>query len=350
MQSSENTETSEMGGNVQKRGQPQRKAPDDRIAQLKEDITRMYRFCMERSVPLPGRLYESMDESGLIGAKWGDRRSADDQSWTSIETDRASDLTLVHTTLQRAIAPATLASLRETEPRWGGLLVSNAAIRFLAIAGITSLLSMIVLLALDVSLPPANAVEIAQPPADPSTRLAQVSGELREFALVLASASLGSVLFSLGLARKYITERTFDPMYNQVYFVRYIMGVVSGFILGSFADEIVGGEIAVSSALLAVVGGYAADAVGDILRRFAEIVGTAVRGADESRTERVRAEERVLRAEERAELITALQRMNSEAREAGASQEIVELLDSLTSQLLDLAPDPRARSEQPPKP
>jgi hypothetical protein len=81
-------------------------------------------------------------------------------------------------------------------------------------------------------------------------------------------------------------ERRYDPKYNQVYFVRFVLGLTSGTILGYFGQNLMGssaGDVArkFTPPILALLGGYSAEAVSQILQRVADTLVTMVRGSND---------------------------------------------------------------------
>ena len=98
-----------------------------------------------------------------------------------------------------------------------------------------------------------------------------------------AGASLGASFYVLLRTQPYLANRTFDPKYNAVYATRFITGVIAGVILATairpaLASSIGGAGGTLTPGVLAILGGYAAEAVEQILQRLVEVLLTAVRG------------------------------------------------------------------------
>ncbi|WP_417488151.1 hypothetical protein [Maricaulis sp.] len=164
----------------------------------------------------------------------------------------------VHQDLRLAIAPATPGTIRASSLRHNPILT---------MIGGAGLVALVVLLGIK-----------ALAGTDPDAPDQLVSAVLR-----LCGAGLGATLFAFWTARNYLRDGTFRPEYNQQYLVRFVVGILSGFILG----EIVGGyqplaDVAGSYGVLgiALVGGFSAEAVVQILQRIADILVAAVRGSD----------------------------------------------------------------------
>lgn len=100
------------------------------------------------------------------------------------------------------------------------------------------------------------------------------------------AASLGSCYYALYTANKYFVYRTFDPKYQAFYYNRIILGIISGVILANVIDlsgttNSTGAITKLSSSVLALIGGYSAEAVHRILKRLIAMVNALVRGEAE---------------------------------------------------------------------
>jgi len=99
-----------------------------------------------------------------------------------------------------------------------------------------------------------------------------------------AGAGLGASFYVLLKTQPYLINRSYDPRYNASYISRFITGVIGGVILASaigpaLADRLGSGPGAtLTPGVLAILGGYAAEAVEQILQRLVDILLTIVRG------------------------------------------------------------------------
>jgi len=97
-----------------------------------------------------------------------------------------------------------------------------------------------------------------------------------------AGAALGASFYVLLKTQPYLVSRSFDPKYNAVYISRFITGVIAGVILataiGPTLDLSSGPGKSLSFGVLAILGGYAAEAVELILQRLVEVLLAIVRG------------------------------------------------------------------------
>ena len=238
--------------------------PHDRVSEkaLREDIDLMLEYLLDSGKPLPV-------PAGLLAGVRSSGAKREDGDAALID---------VHSRLSRAIRPVTPTTLRETERvgRGFGLFVRNAAVNFFVLVAIVSLLAFVA-----VSI--ASTLKGEWP--DESTRPDRTW--LEDLA-ILASAGLGTSLYSLRIASRYIQKRTFDPAYNQIYIIRFVVGLLSGTILGYFGEPLLGAAgasqdgatVTLGSAAFALVGGFSADAVVRILQRVSDTLVTLVGGPE----------------------------------------------------------------------
>jgi hypothetical protein len=99
---------------------------------------------------------------------------------------------------------------------------------------------------------------------------------------LLSAAALGASFSALFIASRYIRAGTFDPRYNISYWIRFVLGLIAGFILGALIDldsfKDATSVNALARPLLAMIGGFSAAVVYRILNRLAESVESVFRG------------------------------------------------------------------------
>ena len=134
------------------------------------------------------------------------------------------------------------------------------------------------------------------------TFLFDFGSELGKLLQIVAAASLGSAFFTLTEASQYMKTATFSPRYSQDYFIRYLLGLVAGFIVGFYGPEVIAAIfdgttdpnsntgstsmlLKLGPPTLALIGGFAADAVYDLLKRLGETLSALVRGSEKDRAE-----------------------------------------------------------------
>jgi hypothetical protein len=97
-------------------------------------------------------------------------------------------------------------------------------------------------------------------------------------------AGLGASFYILLRTQPYLRDRAYDPRYNAVYISRFITGVIAGVILATAIGPALGKSLtsgagaALTPGVLAIVGGFAAEAVELVLQRLVEILLAVVRG------------------------------------------------------------------------
>ncbi|WP_116117888.1 hypothetical protein [Paraburkholderia sp. BL6669N2] len=95
-----------------------------------------------------------------------------------------------------------------------------------------------------------------------------------------SGAVLGASFYVLLRAQPYLVNRSYDPKYNAMYISRLITGVVAGIILSIGLQEAIGhSNAAFTPGALAILGGYAAEAVEVILKRLVDVLLAIFQGA-----------------------------------------------------------------------
>jgi len=274
----------------------------------------------------------------------------------------------VHGALSQLVAPATPRTIRASRST-GKLkfVADNITVKFLLLVSIISLLGFFAAALVSVPAKQAekvaaattnaqaaalsNAVAASLPegpigaPQDRSKLNAPVphAASWSEIFMLFAAASLGSAFYGLYTGHKYLVNCTFDPKYHQVYLIRYVLGLTSGTILGFFGRDFLKDDTDISKqlgiAVLALIGGYAAEAVSQILQRFAETLVTIVRGSNAdvllAKQEELKAKAKQQETETRTELVKGLTKAKEVAIATGGAgsevaKEIQKTVDSLS--------------------
>jgi len=96
------------------------------------------------------------------------------------------------------------------------------------------------------------------------------------------AAALGAVFYVLFTVHEYVKNRTFDPQYNSLYLIRFVLGIIAGLILANVMaapalskNETVG---SLGPVVIALLGGFSTEAVYQILQRLVDVMVAAVRG------------------------------------------------------------------------
>jgi len=99
----------------------------------------------------------------------------------------------------------------------------------------------------------------------------------------LFAAMLGAALNGLLTLQLYIRNRTFEPRYTCMYAIRFTVGVIAGMVLACFGSDLFRAETTLAKlgpGAIALLGGYSAEAVRQILDRFVEVLLTVVAGRE----------------------------------------------------------------------
>jgi hypothetical protein len=118
------------------------------------------------------------------------------------------------------------------------------------------------------------------------------SDDFRDLLQIIGGAGLGSSFYALHTASGYIKSGTFDPKYNNTYLIRFGLGILSGLILAYFLKDFLKintktgdgpGLANIGVSALALLGGYAAQAVAQILDRVSDTLVALVSGSDKDK-------------------------------------------------------------------
>lgn len=171
----------------------------------------------------------------------------------------------VHDRLLKVVAPASPASIEASSlgPR------RNPALFFVSLCGGASFFIFIIPIIFSV-----------------------LGKEANDMMQIIGGAGLGSSFYALHTASGYIKAGTFDPKYNNTYVIRLGLGLLSGVILAYFLKDLLNlntasgsGEKAakVGVSALALLGGYAAEAVARILDRISDTLVALISGSDKDK-------------------------------------------------------------------
>lgn len=177
------------------------------------------------------------------------------------EPEFAELLLTAHNALAKLISPATPLSLAATEPgRRFGYLSNPPLVRWMILIALFSVIGFLI-----TNIVPTQAV------------LERLNW--------LFSAALGAVFYVLFTALDYVKSRTYDPRYNSIYVIRFVLGIIAGLILAIvMQNNFAGGDTAkkLGPSVLALLGGFSTEAVYQILQRLVDILLAAVRGDNSS--------------------------------------------------------------------
>ncbi len=355
----------------------------DLLRRMNDDVFEMADFARSEGKPIPAELRvkiselchatELKDPAPAVRALAD--AAADNPSSPSPATSAFDPLPLtmeVHGALSQLVAPATPETIKASKPFRGVKFVANNAtvIGLLAI----SIVSLIVFLGVamwiadnaikedeasvttTVSATPGTATTAARPAptADPATppavlaaakkqqsealneKSAPINAPLTPLGIIMlfAAACLGSAFYGLSTAHRFVVERTFDPKYHQAYMIRFVLGMTSGTILGFFGRDFIDTTSALreqlGASVFALVGGYAAEAVSQILQRLAETLVTIVRGGNaealKAKQDEMKADAKQTEIQLKAQATESLLKAKEQAMTVGAPQLVLDQL------------------------
>lgn len=247
-----------------------------------------------------------------------------------------------HARLSRLIAPATPRTILLLD----GQTVQTGYLRYLGPVPlirqmmVAALIALVALICLTLS-PEVNGSKV-------NSDILQGSGFplLLNELFLLSAAALGASFHALFIANRYIQDGTFDPKYNISYWIRFVLGLIAGFILATLIDidavEKVSNSAPDSTTtfarpLLAMLGGFSAAVVYRILSRLAETVESLFRGdmreqlkaAGEAENSRIQAESQQDRNRLAYRLMTLHKKLSDGTTEDSIQQEFDALLREL---------------------
>lgn len=206
----------------------------------------------------------------------------------ALPLDAAADplvrLAALHLTLTRLIAPARGASLVLLEEQRQAHPVLRAfgpvpQVRWMLAVAVLSLILLL-----------GTALSGDVNPENVSKGLLNLQGTalIAVEVFLIAASAVGATLANLKRLNRYISDCNYDPRYDSSYWSRLVMGLISGVILSQVVfGSLVSGESASAhpgtSALdgfgqpiLAILGGFSAELVHDILRHLINVIGNTL--------------------------------------------------------------------------
>ncbi len=185
--------------------------------------------------------------------------------------EQLEQLRTAHAELVSLVAPATPQSLRYIRFKRDNLLVPYFGqiqlIRQMMAVAVASLIIVVVF----IRKTDFSGAEVLGNQAAANT------------AVLLAASALGGAFYALSTANRYVHRRSFDPALTPSYWSRFVLGLAAGTVLAvvlpvSGADTTEDGVSASSFTVpvLALLGGYSAEAVRQILDRFVDALKSLV--------------------------------------------------------------------------
>ncbi len=290
-------------------------------AQLDAEVRAMLRHAFANGIEIPPSL------SAAVATVDADRGTP--------ETTALPALTALHAQLAKVVAPArpgTLLLLHDQAPRKGlAILGPLPNLRRLTIA---AFVCVAVFVAISTS-PLIDAPTM-------SGELFSLSGmqQLTVLSFLLAAAGMGSTFQALFTAQSYATNATYDPMYDASYWVRISLGLVAGLMLAVLVPLHAPGEQGqtLEKPLVALLGGFSAGLVHQILQRLVDTVTSVFEGDRRGQQQRAkdiaRTDTRHAIAEARIDVAGQVVNLRDQLAQGASPQNINQMLSSLLDSLL----------------
>ena len=247
-------------------------------------------------------------------------------------------LVATHAVLTEIVAPATPKTilLLDMEQEKGGLL------RFFGLVGLVRkmMLVAVVSIVIFILIPSTGLLNSTSITYFFTGGIAAAMNLL----FFLSAATLGASFSALYTANTFITNGTFDPTHSASYWIRLMLGLISGLILPIFvsSDAVQGGSSFFNSELigplLALLGGFSADLFFTFLNRMVETMKSLFTGsvkamvASKAEEARIQLEGTTLRG--RMELAGDLLKMQQELGKISDSEQMQEHLNNMIGSLL----------------
>jgi hypothetical protein len=160
---------------------------------------------------------------------------------------------------------------------------------------------------------------------------------LLEMLSLFGAGGLGASFYNLYWIHHYLLDHTFDRQYCASYYIRWAMGLIAGYILAKLVWKDDPSHI-FSAALVAALGGFAADSVNDILLRLTETIKTLVAGRGDQaiklQASMFEAETLRVRAQSQVEMAKQLSGVLAEAQKQGAPDAVLKSLQNVIDSTL----------------
>ena len=290
-------------------------------AQLNAEVRAMLRHAFANGVEIPPALTSAVatvdDGDGAPGAS------------------TLQGLAALHAQLAKVVAPARPGTLR--------LLHCQAARRRLTILGPLPNLRRLTIAAFVCV---AAFVGLSTSPLiDAPTMSGEIyalSGmqQLVALCFLLAAAGMGSTFQALFTAQSYATNATYDPMFDASYWVRISLGLVAGLMLAVLVPLHAPGDQSstLEKPLVALLGGFSAGLVHQILQRLVDTVTSVFDGDRRQQQQReqdfARTDTRHAIAEARIDVAGQVVNVRDQLAQGASPQNVNQMLNTLLDSLL----------------
>lgn len=237
----------------------------------------MVKFALGSGLRIPAPLVEQFD----FLSKWSREKLAAEAGEANpdapIPKSLIRQLAVIHMELSEIVRPATPRTilLLHQDRNAHSFLGPVPLIRRMMVA---TFVCLVVLIAVSLSPSVDGTAENAS-----MTTASGIPLLLNEL-FFLMSAAIGAAFFALFQANKFIAEGTFDPKYESSYWIRFVLGMLAGFMLAELIPieppdpNSAGGSHGFARPVLAMLGGFSSSLVYRILSRLVDTVESLVRG------------------------------------------------------------------------
>ena len=278
-----------------------------RIIELEEECILMEHYIANQGKEIPETYLNELASLSVYVDKVKDKLSTPDEIDDKGIQDNYLLAMRIHNKLGMMCTPANAVSIKFTEYSKGFFFKRNNVVNALLLLTFLCLVSFIVL------------------------KVINIDPRLKSIFTILAASGLGAGFYTLGTVRKYLINRTYNPRYNPTYIIRFFLGVTAGSILAYILSTSLGNnDYNLTVDALAVVGGFAADAVNTILRRISEVLIAVFRGIQDDTapgTQIINQEKNLTKQQTKIKSIEELTKLKSQVVKKNTAEDVVKEID-----------------------
>jgi hypothetical protein len=278
-----------------------------KIKELELECGLMFRYISSIGKEIPKEIIDEMSELSVFTNRFSNEADLVKLGLSEEELQARIKLALnVHNRLNILCKPANAISIRYTEYKRGFILRNNPVVNTLLALTLLSLAAYITFKVI----PPFLS-----------------EGGMNSL-IIISASGLGAGFYTLLTVRSYLINRSYNPRYNPSYLIRFFLGIAAGTILAFMFEEYFK-ETKFSIEILAVVGGFAADAVGVILKRISEILIAAFKGiedTDEHTEELIEQKEQLATMKTKINGLDVMHKIEAEAIKLGVSPKLIKII------------------------
>jgi hypothetical protein len=253
---------------------------DDIEQVLFDECKAMIRYASGSGLTIP-----PLAVTAVKAATKAEREAAKAEAKDALPEYNVKQLVDAHKFLARTIAPATPRTLRMLEeemPTRGitRLLGPIKLVRQLMVFAIVALIGFILLISLTpVASQTATSDLIGPTGASVRSAAADIGATaLTKAFYLLSAAGMGAAFAALFRANRYIAAGCFDRKYEASYWITVVLGLIAGIVLAQILPDGSTGLTKLGKPLLALLGGFSAPAVYQVLQRMVHTVQALIEG------------------------------------------------------------------------